>query len=355
MPNTHTSSAASPLQIRVSPASDVHYCGYYVLGAVQATGAMPVFDTTPLPKAVKRAPLHHSAALLAGARRIFIDAGDGAQICEDFLEWCDVYGKVNATQDQYTPSQRQKVVPLGPSFGIRIWGIGTTIAMLVRNYFRCRGMITEPRQFAAAYWRQYRHRLPIEDYSPTPHVSSNPDYVFFASTLWRNEPGTNACRLNFVQACKSLRWLRFAGGFAPRSDGITLCPANHIMRERCSLSHYVEQMHRSAVAFNTPAVLQCHGWKLAEFLAMGKAIISTPLSRDLPAPLIHGEHLHIVDGSQESIADAIQELCRNHDYRHRLERNSRLYFDSNLSPRRAIERLLSFPIPSPTQWATDHS
>lgn len=110
---------------------------------------------------------------------------------------------------------------------------------------------------------------------------------------------------------------------------------------RYSLKEYLSKLKRSAVAFNTPAVHSCHGWKLGEFLALGKAIVSTPLTRALPAPLLHGEHIHFVDGSPDSIREAVCLICRDISYRQRLERSARAYYLQYLQPQHVIERILA--------------
>jgi glycosyltransferase involved in cell wall biosynthesis len=86
-----------------------------------------------------------------------------------------------------------------------------------------------------------------------------------------------------------------------------------------SYSEYLEKTKKSLFVFNTPAVFECHGWKLGEYMAMGKAIISTPLSNDLPESLKHGENIHFVN-SEEEIKDAIQLLLKDEDYRNKLEK-----------------------------------
>ena len=40
---------------------------------------------------------------------------------------------------------------------------------------------------------------------------------------------------------------------------------------------------------------------------MGKAIISTPLTREMPSPLVHGKHVHFVN-SVEEIYDAVVKI-----------------------------------------------
>ena len=93
-------------------------------------------------------------------------------------------------------------------------------------------------------------------------------------------------------------------------------------------------------SFNTPAFWDCHGWKLGEYLALGKAIISTPLSNDLPAPLIHGQHIHIIpDSSKESIREAVVLLINNPDYRENLEKNALNYWNEFGNPEKSLNLL----------------
>jgi glycosyltransferase involved in cell wall biosynthesis len=94
------------------------------------------------------------------------------------------------------------------------------------------------------------------------------------------------------------------------------------------------------VAFNNPAVHGCLGWKLGEFLAMGKAIVSLPIERVLPAPLEHGVHLHVVDGTPESLDDAIARLRSDDPYRRTLEVNARRWYEQHLAPERLATRLV---------------
>ena len=81
--------------------------------------------------------------------------------------------------------------------------------------------------------------------------------------------------------------------------------------------------------------------KLGEYLALGKAIISTPVPWQLPANLEHGTHIHIVDGSEESMKEAIELIVCEPTYRLHLEANARAYFDAISSPRAIIQSLVS--------------
>ena len=111
-------------------------------------------------------------------------------------------------------------------------------------------------------------------------------------------------------------------------------------QHRYSMSDYLDRTGRSVVVFNTPAVHGCLGWKLGEFLALGKAIVTLPIDRELPEPLVDGVHVHVVDGSAESIVDAITRLRRDNTYRLALEREAAAYYQRWLHPAVVAGRLL---------------
>jgi hypothetical protein len=64
--------------------------------------------------------------------------------------------------------------------------------------------------------------------------------------------------------------LVFEGGFAPRKDKTHFGFDAIVVKKRYDFETYIDKIKQSDLVFNTPAVVNCHGWKLAEFLAMGK-------------------------------------------------------------------------------------
>lgn len=106
------------------------------------------------------------------------------------------------------------------------------------------------------------------------------------------------------------------------------------------MDDYIKKTLESVVVFNTPSVCSCHGWKLGEYLCMGKAIISTPLTRELPFPLEHGENIHFVSSTEE-LYDAIVKINTDEAYRNKLEKGAKHYYMQWLAPEKVIERLFS--------------
>jgi len=111
----------------------------------------------------------------------------------------------------------------------------------------------------------------------------------------------------------------------------------HTVSKRYTLKKYIHKTQESAIVFNTPAVLDCLGWKLGEFLALGKAIISTPLTRVMPAT---GKRDFYLETKEEDIGVQVRALMADKAARKRLEENAHQYYCDYLSPEKVIMNLI---------------
>ena len=246
--------------------------------------------------------------------RLFISTGDSRGVDEGMLRWADVYGKVNLDFDEH----RSGFVALGPTFGIRLWPLPTGYLRLVQLARTGRVPLDRVRQLRF----QAIARVPIDRYE---HRPADTGYVFHVSRPWsgRHEQA-NYPRQRFFAACAAAG-VEVDGGF---------------LDDRLDLGTYIERVQKSAFVFNSPAVHGCLGWKLGEYLALGKAILSTPLSRSLPAPLEHGVHAHFVDDDVDSIRAGVELLLNDESYRSHLERGAGQWYQAHLAPARVAERLV---------------
>lgn len=326
------------MSVIVSPGFDAYYCSFYLEGLIRTFGASAIkFSRNDFPNLHQ---IHGMAFILQpSGRKIYIDARDSPAMNRAAFDWCDTYAKVNVEPERLPVEALSKVLLIGPSFGIQVWNLSGTLGRMCANYRQCRKEVKAyrtRREYFANYWRQYKHRLPLAAYTPAATVAN---YVFHLSSLWKKEVDCNNYRANFIKACKSFAGIQFEGGFAPRRQDEMSGFEGLTINKRYTLDEYLTKLKRSCIAFNTPAVYSCHGWKLGEFLALGKAIISTPLSRPLPAPLEHGKHVHYVDGSFAESQAALKLLLADRAYREHLERNARNYFSEHLAPGKTIERI----------------
>lgn len=315
----------------VHPVVSPRYYGYYLDGFREEFGWGVKLSTRGFPALTD--PKSGLAAILPEGQRIFIAANDFAHVDPEVVAWADVVGQVNVDPEV---ERSPKVLPLGPSFGTP-WSSAATLATFVLRS----GARTSPTQVPAMlrdYLRHQAERAPIEAYRPG---SSDPTRVFFLANYWGNAPEANERRLRFVKSVHCVPGLTLEGGFW---GGAGVMPAEYgpfLLSERVPHAAYLSRTQDSAVVFNTPAVHGCLGWKLGEFLALGKAIISTPLGRVMPGRFVSGEHFHLVGDDEHSMVAALEQLTLDDDYRARLERNARLYWERYLSPPSIARRVLA--------------
>lgn len=274
--------------------------------------------------------------------RIYLHSNDMPELSPGGLEWCDVFGKVNLDPTTIPTEHEKKVYPLGPTFAVKVWGPVIAEARGLTNYIRGWSGCAQPREHVANYRGQYRSRFSEREYQPSP---SRPDYIFFNAAIWEREPEANRVRARFVEAARNIDGVTFEGGLTPRksargSDSFDGSEFAEFQSRRYSPNEYLARTKVSAVALNNPAYRDCHSWRLAEGLALGKAIVSTPIVRKLPAPLEHRKQIHYVDGTTEGFQSAIEEICSDHEYRMSLESNARNYYETYLSPESVIERTM---------------
>lgn len=254
----------------------------------------------------------------------------------------DVYGHVNANRNQTPDYQQSKLVSLVPSFGVRLWGLPSTVFYGLANMLRVSEKINR-KKFLGKYKKQYLDRIKYDEYLNLDTTEEN--YIFHLSTLWhndewnKNDENVNLSRHFFISACKSLKNVFFEGGLSTTGQATNKKFENSIFSGRINVKEYIEKTKKSTLVFNTPAFWNCHGWKLGEYLAMGKAIISTPLINDLPEPLIHGKNIHFVENNEDSIKKAVEQIMRDKDYREKLQQGALSYWNKYGTPQKSLELL----------------
>ena len=236
--------------------------------------------------------------------------------------------------DENVNYSTDKLISIGPSFGIHIFSSVKTYFLAPLNYLKSRKRIEHPKSFFSCYKAQLQ-RPKIGDYAIEKQQKNG---IYFVGSLWKKETKTNTFRANFIKSCLTKN-IAFEGGFAPRSKNDIRGYEELTMKSRDSIDTYLKKQKQSLLTFNTPAVLDCHGWKLAEFLSLGKAIISTPLTRKLPSELVDHNHLLITDGSQMDIEEKLDVLTSNNKIRTTLEKNAKAYFENELAPLKVIQKI----------------
>lgn len=324
------------VRIEVERTADVLYASHLLIGISQLVGDSSIGFVDPKgwpehgdSRGCRMKVLRNSAAAW-----VLFSPDDYGRIDRISANRFDLYLKTNIRIDQRIPSN---VMAAGPTFGIR----PDNLRELIR--FSMAPMAGGASFSGVAHsLRQLRslvRRAPLSAFS-SGRLAPRP-YVFSAAWPWVKHPEANSSRARFFSAMRSIKLSVVDDtGFVPRRRGNPQEFRGLYLPRRYSHREYLGRVRKSWFVFNSPAVHGCLGWKLGEFLALGKAILSTPFSRILPEPLEHGKHVWFVEDDYDAIREGIVRLLRDGKLRRRLEAGATDYYENYLRPEVLAQRVL---------------
>ena len=326
-------------EVFVDPSCRMLYASFYIQGLIDLYGFKQIRFRSGLFNDLlqdNRSAYDQYMAIVfqdkSSIKRVIVDFRDDTSIDESALDWSDVYAKINFNVSKSINKAPHKIKYIGPSFAVKVFNNFHGAYLGMKNYFSFENQIPF-RNFISGYIT--KKRLPLTVYSPGGEVSAN--YVFSIATLW-DHPNcmdeANPWRHLFMRICREKsKGLQFEGGFIVRTRLSKFAKYRDCVLSDKSvpLKSYLKKTKKSLFVFNTPAVHGCHGWKLGEYLALGKAIISTPLKNELPVPLEHGKNIHFVS-SEQQLKDAVSILRDDEKYRSDLEKGAYQYWLNYVHP-----------------------
>jgi hypothetical protein len=319
------------MRVTFSASSSLQYYAYYLSGLRSVLGPFEArFAQQDLPQLGNAR--EGLCVVLESGVRLFIAADDFSTINEEALDWCDAYGQVNVAPGVRSHRNGHKILPLGPGFGIR-W---EPRRVAYRYALSAAAVGREFAGFGArlkAFALHERTRAPLDRYM---REESDGGYLFFLGTYWSKHPEANGPRQALWSAMCELTGIRVEGGFvgAPATVDDTIRAT-----KRYTLDEYVAKTQRSVVALNTPAVHGCLGWKLGEYMALGKAIVSLPIASELPGEFVPGRH-YLESNDEREAVEQVMRLSADRPLRSQLETSARQYFEEYVSPQAAVHRLI---------------
>jgi len=332
-------------QIVIDPRFRMSYASFYIKGLMDSYGRENIsYNLLPDYLYNDTTDYRKGFVFLIGNEKVYIDFDDPSNISKIHYDWCDIYGKVNCLESDLT--QLNKLKAIGPSFGINILDFH-----FVKVLWKLFWTLNKPVRFFN-YLKDYlfliARRKSLQTYLDS---KSEDDYVFSISTLWYDSltaKTTNKLRGNFLQICKSI-FKEADGGFFyidnevvlkefPQYKDYKIIYKEFIHKNRISSETYINKTKKSCLVFNTPSVEGCLGWKLGEYFAMGKAIVSTKLNHALPKN-IDDEIIFINDETE--MYHSVLNIKNDGLLRKKMELKTRQYFEDYLSPSAVIKNLIS--------------
>ena len=271
-----------------------------------------------------------SIARAGRERLIVIGADDKTEIAPELVNIADVYAKTNVSVQTRDESG---IVPLGPTFGLRYLNADILkIAardVLAGDYNKW--LLVAKREPLSAYLQQRKNKGRLQN-------------IFYLNYPWKKHRKLTAFRLSIIQSLQTLDrdgLICFEGGFSKRRfgyhEGLREVSADRLYGH----SEYLSSLVSTKIVLNTPAVHSCLGWKMGEFLCLGRCMLSFPIPNVMPYDFKHGVHFHQIEDLGE-LESTLKSLMNHATYVESIQQQALAYFDMHVRPARVMERLLSY-------------
>lgn len=327
-------------KVYIDPACNILYASFYIRGLRKLYGYKNIIFSSKPFKGLHYDKENFLLAFVINDKKYIIDPVDFSTLQYlDFVEWADVYGKVNYNINNISQQYIDKVIPIGANYGIACYGSNREINILwaIKHYLQCKDRLKYSwSSYLCRYLTVYKRK---EEKS---NILPQEKRIFFVSRFWEGQNLANQSRINFIRACKKLQKegiINFTGGMVPDCK-VSTCPQDVKLEGEMPLHKYIEGIQTSALVFNTPAYHGCHGWKLPEYISQGAAILSTPFNNELPIALEHKKNIFFSQADEDSLYNAIKFLVTNKELCKSLRRNTKQYWDLYASPTACITHFL---------------
>ena len=325
-------------KVYIDPACNINYSSFYLIGLREVYGKRNIVFTSRYFKDLHYSTDCHYLAFVIEGKKYIIDFADSNKLfSEEFLQWADVYGKLNYNKDSLPIKYTHKIKHVGANFGIACYGTNKYQALLwsLWHYTMCYNRLKYPfGSFLSPYLWVYKRK--IVKSMPTPIGSK---IIFMVSRYWKGQDDVNRLRINFIRACKRLDnegLIIFIGGMVPDYKEHD-CPRDVLLDHEMPFDEYVKGLHNSLLVFNTPAYHNCHGWKLPEYMSQGKIILSTPFINELPVSMEHGQNIFFTDTNEQAIYEGIKEIVGNLQLQKKLEKGCVTYWQQYANPTSCVK------------------
>ena len=287
-------------------------------------------------------------------KHIALDLYDRAdRIIPAALQFADIYFKRQFGPETHVAARGAcaKVVPAGLPLGgytsralrhVCIAILASLRSPLARRTQGGLAALLRQSYFDARLWAT----LPRPDASTLKNTDVKARHIVFQPRLWETTPGSrdqfdvaNEERIALVQALRrAFPEERTTIGLLRSGTAAEIAPDLRLP-EHVRAGRYLQQLRASLVAVNCVGLSGSVGWKLAEYLGAGNAIVSQPIEKQFLSPLVEGVH-YLAYRSPEECVEQCRRLMADTTLSKRMSEVNRQYFLDWVSPPAHVMHLL---------------
>ena len=283
---------------------------------------------------------------------IYYDTTDGEDLSQEALEVADIYFKRSYREDAIPGEYRNMIFPLGLNYEVYTDGINK---LDFARFFLNKQAFRSPKQMIKSLMGNLHLK-----YQPTalamhtpPARSQEPRVLFMARTWdpedypagftpelaenWRmicNE--VNETRASVISLLRKNLGDRFYGGFSPGSHAVAnykscLLPDTRAAEKKS----YINTLRQYPICIASTGLYNSIGWKLGEYVAFSKAIVSEALYYEVPGGFSKDKN-YLEFKTADQCVEQTYILLEDKDVRETMMENNYQYYKNYLSPDKLI-------------------
>lgn len=292
--------------------------------------------------------------LIKDGPTIGFDTYDGAEFYDTWYSKCDSYFKRSLRLEDF--NDRANVYPLGLNYLVhddvtdwahvmRALRAPMTVAERLRSLAIA---LAADRIVPINGLRQERVRNMSAALMPA--ASTSTPSVLFSARLWdpaaapclktQNEREfINSTRIELVRRLRKEFGTRFLGGIAADDYSTRIAPDVVVPASFFRKQEYLTHVRNSEIAIATTGLHGSIGWKLGEYVAFARAIVTEPLQYVVPGPFDDGKN-YLTFREPDQCVDAASRLMADFDLRRSMMVSNCEYYYNYVIPERLMLRAI---------------
>lgn len=292
--------------------------------------------------------------ILDEAKTIYYDTSDSSHLRRDALEICDVYFKRSYVPSMVPDGYQSRVHPLGLNYEIYTGKL--EIHEISRFLLRRAAFDNFPKELVKRCAELASLSfLPTIPHMCAPPVLSQEPRVLFMARAW-NPDGEgaglsaeereereqiNRTRARCIELLRKELGPRFYGGFA-RNKYAEQTYKDLVLESPMSSGkkNYLSLLQDYPICIATTGLHGSIGWKLAEYVAFSKSVVSERLKPVVPCGFEAKQNYFEFDSPEECVRQTVQ-LIEDKPARQMMMENNWTYYNTHLSPDKVVSRTLN--------------
>lgn len=320
----------------------------YNLSPYTRNGQSPLSDKHPY-------ALQGMFVMINDKTGLFYDTGDGEEIFDGPLRATDFYFKRSYRKEAVPGVHKNNVFPLGLYYELYPGGINK---LEIARFFLNKQIGKSKKQAVKSLLRNLHvmYQPTVSDMYALPDPVREPKVLFMTRTwdpeafsgaseetkaYWRRVCiEVNETRANIIETLRTQLGDRFYGGFAFDQYSVSkysgcLLPDARMAKKKA----YINTLREYPICIASTGLFNSIGWKMAEYVAFSKAIVSEPLYFEVPGDFRKDKNYLEFTTAEQCVNQTLL-LLNDQQKRAEIMENNNRYYNEYLSPDKLIWRTL---------------